>query len=98
MRPLWLLWLAPLATGCATSRPAPETKIEYVSQRVEVPVQVRCKVTFPERPLYALDDPTLKDKTVFDKATAALVGIEQRRAYEERLEAALKVCADAIEK
>jgi hypothetical protein len=59
---------------------------------------VRCKVEFPERPAYALDDPALKDKSVFDKATAALVEIEQRRAYEERLEAALKVCADAIAK
>jgi hypothetical protein len=96
MRPFWLLWLVPLAAGCAT--PPPETKIEYVPQRVEVPVQVRCKVEFPEHAPYALDDPALKDKTVFDKTTAALVEIEQRRAYEERLEAALKVCADATGK
>jgi hypothetical protein len=41
-----------------------------------------------------LEDPALKDKTSFDKTTAALVEIEQRRAYEEKLEAALKVCAD----
>jgi hypothetical protein len=41
-----------------------------------------------------LGDPALKDKTSFDKTTAALVEIEQRRAYEEKLEAALKVCAD----
>jgi hypothetical protein len=40
-------------------------------------------------------DPALKDKTSFDKTTAALVEIEQRRAYEEKLEAALKVCADS---
>jgi hypothetical protein len=80
---------------CACATKPPETKIEYVPQRVEVPVQVRCKVQYPEHPPYAMDDPALKDKTVFDKATAALVEIEQRRAYEERLEAALKVCADS---
>ena len=55
---------------------------------------VRCRVAFPARPAYALEDPALKDETSFDKTTAALVEIEQRRAYEEKLEAALKVCAD----
>jgi hypothetical protein len=84
-----------LASACATQKcPPPETKVEYVPQRVEVTVPIRCRVAFPARPAYALEDPTLKDKTSFDKTTAALVEIEQRRAYEEKLEAALKVCAD----
>jgi hypothetical protein len=84
-----------LASACATQKcPPPETKVEYVPQRVEVSVPVRCRVAFPARPAYALEDPALKDKTSFDKTTAALVEIEQRRAYEEKLEAALKVCAD----
>jgi hypothetical protein len=95
MRGIWLLALTPLACACATKCPPPETKVEFVPQRVEVPVQVRCKIDFPPRPSYALDDPSLKDKSFFDKATAALVEIEQRRAYEERLEAALSACADA---
>jgi hypothetical protein len=84
-----------LASACATQKcPPPETKVEYVPQRVEVTVPIRCRVAFPAHPAYALEDPTLKDKTSFDKTTAALVEIEQRRAYEEKLEAALKVCAD----
>ena len=84
-----------LASACATQKcPPPETKVEYVPQRVEVSVPVRCRVAFPARPAYALEDRALKDKTSFDKTTAALVEIEQRRAYEEKLEAALKVCAD----
>jgi hypothetical protein len=94
VRALWLIAVVPLASACATKCPPPETKVEYVPQRVEVPVSIRCKVDFPEHPTYALDDPALRDKTLFDKMTAALVEIEQRRAYEERLEAALKVCAD----
>lgn len=94
MKNAWLIGLIPLACGCATKPPPPEVKVEFVPQRVEVPVQVRCKIDFPEKPAFALDDPSLQSKTVFDKATAALVEIEQRRAYEERLEAALHACAD----
>jgi hypothetical protein len=95
MRLLCPLIAALMASACATQKcPPPETKVEYVPQRVEVSVPVRCKVVFPARPAYALEDPALKDKTSFDKATAALVEIERRRAYEEKLEAALKVCAD----
>jgi hypothetical protein len=95
MRGLWSSALTPLACACATRCPAREIKVEPVSQTVEVPVQVRCKIDLPARPSYALDDPSLKDRSFFDKATAALVEVEQRRAYEERLEAALKACADA---
>ena len=95
MRVLCPILVAVLTSACATQKcPPPETKVEYVPQRVEVSVPVRCKVAFPARPAYALEDPGLKDKTSFDKTTAALVEIEQRRAYEEKLEAALKVCAD----
>jgi len=95
MKPLCPLIAMLLVSACATQKcPPPETKVEFVPQRVEVPVPVRCKVAFPVRPSYALEDPTLKDKTSFDKTTAALVEIEQRRAYEEKLEAALKVCAE----
>ena len=95
MRTLFCLMATLLASACATQKcPPPETKVEYVPQRVEVSVPVRCRVAFPARPAYALEDPGLKDKTSFDKTTAALVEIEQRRAYEEKLEAALKVCAD----
>ena len=94
MRTLLSLMATLLASACATQKcPPPETKVEYVPQRVEVSVPVRCSVAFPARPAYALEDPALKDKTSFDKATAALVEIEQRRAYEEKLEAVLKVCA-----
>ena len=95
MRTLFCLMTTLLASACATQKcPPPETKVEYVPQRVEVSVPVRCRIAFPARPAYALEDPALKDKTSFDKTTAALVEIEQRRAYEEKLEAALKVCAD----
>src|SRR4030095_5453120 len=53
-----------LASACATQKcPPPETKVEYVPQRVEVTVPIRCRVAFPAHPAYALEDPTLKDKT-----------------------------------
>ena len=95
MKALCSLIAAVTACGCATQKcPPPETKVEYVPQRVEVSVPVRCKVAFPARPAYALEDPGLKNGTSFDKTTAALVEIEQRRAYEEKLEAALKACSE----
>ena len=95
MKALCSLIAAVTAWGCATQKcPPPETKVEYVPQRVEVSVPVRCKVAFPVRPAYALEDPGLKNGTSFDKTTAALAEIEQRRAYEEKLEAALKACSE----
>jgi hypothetical protein len=91
MRALCPLIAAILAFACATqTRPPPETKVEYVSQRVEISVPVRCKVAFPERPAYALEDPALKDKTAFDNTPPRW----WRSSSAEKLEAALKACAD----
>ena len=95
MKAHWCLLLAPLLSACATQKcPPPEQKIEYVPQRVEVPVEVRCRIEIPARPAYALDDPALIDKDLLAKASAALTEIEQRRAYEEKLEAALRTCTE----
>jgi hypothetical protein len=91
MKAHWCLLLVPLLSACATQRcPPPEPKIEYVPQRVGVPVEVRCRIEIPARPAYALDDPALVDKDLLARTAAALTGIEQRRAYEEKLEAALR--------
>lgn len=61
------------------------------TKTVEVPVAMPCKVQQVERPAWALDqvDPAAD---VFTKGRAALVEVQQRAAYEVRLEAAVAAC------
>ena len=62
-----------------------------VPQRYEVPVQVPCRVTVPEKPVWATE--SLKpDADIFDKVKALLAERRQRQAYETKLEAAAKAC------
>jgi hypothetical protein len=67
--------------------------VQYVPQSVEVKVPVRCDVQIPARPAWPLDDPALVRKDLHVKGRAAIAELEQRRAYEARLEAALRACA-----
>jgi hypothetical protein len=52
-----------------------------------------CKVRIPPRPAWPLDDPALASKDLYARGRAAIAEIELRRAYEARLEAALRACA-----
>lgn len=71
--------------GCASAPPVVRT------ERVEVPVPVPCVVARIERPAWALDE--LPDGAgLYLQVRAALVEIEQRRAYEAALEAAMAAC------
>jgi hypothetical protein len=58
-----------------------------------VQAPARCAQEMPPKPLWPLDDPALRGKDLYAKASAALVEIELRRAYEAKLEAALRACA-----
>lgn len=61
----------------------------------EVAAPAPCEGKLPPRPRWPLDDPALSSKDVAAKAQAALKEIELRRAYEAKLEAALKACTQA---
>jgi hypothetical protein len=64
--------------------------------RMQAPA--RCAVKIPPKPIWPLDDPALRGKDLYAKAQAALAEIELRRAYEAKLEAALRACAQTAER
>ena len=74
-----------LLASCA----APQTVFRPVS--VEVPVATPCKAAAVATPDYALAHVAATD-SLFDKARAALVEIDQRKAYETALESQLTLC------
>lgn len=79
--------LLPLIGGClATTGPA------IVDHNVMV--QIPCNVTLPEKPVYSLTDTGTVQDSIFDKTKKSLAEIEERKAYEAKLEAAAKSCAD----
>lgn len=80
--------LSLLLAGCSA---IPEKPIVQTVE-VKVPVQVPCKVSLPERPVFELDK-TPADAGIFDLAKAAVIEIKQRRAYQAELEAAAKSCS-----
>lgn len=83
----WLLCPLLLALAGCASKP----QIVVRTERVEVPVQVPCRAPEIERPQWAVD--ALPDGAgVFARVKAMAVEIEQRRAYEARLEAAIGAC------
>lgn len=85
MRRAACVLLAAALAGCAGAPVAVRT------ERVEVPVSVPCRTPEIPRPAWALD--TLpKGASLFQRVQAAFVEIEQRRAYEARLEAAVRAC------
>lgn len=76
------LALAAVLCGCSTTPRA---------ERVEVPIQVPCRVTVPEEPVYATSTLTAQS-TIWDQAKALLAEIQQRRAYTAKLHAAARAC------
>jgi len=77
--------LAATVSGCATAPIAVRT------ERVEVPVSVPCKTPKIDRPAWAVNA-LPPSAMLFQRVRAMAVEIEQRAAYEARLEAAVKSC------
>lgn len=74
-----------LLSGCESSPPIVETQI------IEKPVPVPCRIAPIERPRFAVDQVSPADDMVtINRALRA--EIEQRRAHELKLEAAIKSC------
>lgn len=83
----WLLFpLVIVLSGCAST-----PQIVVRTERVEVPVQVPCRTPAVERPKWAVDA-LPAGAGLFDRVRAMAVELEQRRAYEARLEAATSAC------
>lgn len=78
--------LAAAVSGCASNAP-----IAVRTERIEVPVSIPCKTPEVKRPAWALDA-LPSGATLYQRVRAFAVEIEQRRAYEARLEAAVKSC------
>lgn len=74
-----------LLTGCAGLMPAPKVV------EVKVPVQVQCKVTPPERPLFAVDGLPV-GSGIWEQMKALRAERQQRIGYEVELEAVVKAC------
>jgi hypothetical protein len=62
-----------------------------VPVEVKIPIEVPCRAPHVEKPMFALDVAKTSDK-LYSKGVATIAEIEQRKAYETRLEAALKAC------
>lgn len=92
MRTIALISAALLA-GCETN----PTKVVTDVQVVEKPVPVHCKIAWPTQPtshvsLVQLTGDSLKDLVMIERAKEA--ELEERIAYEAKLEAAAQACVD----
>ncbi len=74
-----------LLAGC-------NTKVIREPVEVQVMVPVPCLQAAVAKPSWILDNPDVAKKNVFDKMLAVLQELEQRRAYEAELEAAMQAC------
>ncbi len=83
----WLLLLALLIAGCASTTPPSPT----VPQRVEIPVPVPCKIPQIEKPSFAVDGLPI-GSDIWDQMSALRAERKQRQGYEVKLEAAIKSC------
>lgn len=81
---LILLAIAAL-TGCQCP-----TKIQYVDRNILVTIP--CKTPSIDKPVMPLTDTGAISDDVFTKTKKAVSELDQRRAYEEKLEAAVKAC------
>lgn len=85
---------AALLAGCVTT----QTKVVTDVQVVEKPVPVRCEIKWPARPAAYVDQVQLTGRPLEDLVRiwrAAEAELEERIAYEKKLEAAAKACVDA---
>lgn len=81
---LGLVCMALMLTGCGLM-PAPKVV------EVKVPVQVQCKVTHPDRPLFAVDGLPV-GSGIWEQMKALRAERLQRIGYEIELEAAVRAC------
>lgn len=81
-----LISVLTLLQGCSGMSP-----IVTQTRTVEIPVSVPCRVPSIVAPAWALGEVDIA-ADVFTKGRAALVEIEQRKAFEEQLAAALAIC------
>lgn len=75
-----------LLAGCSAAREAPPQTI-----RVEVPVSVPCRPTWPEKPAWPTDGLAL-DAPLWDQMAALRAERKLMRGYVGGLEAALRGC------
>ncbi len=79
------LWLLFLLAACAPHTPV------FAPVDVDLPLAVPCRAALVAKPAFALGEISAKDN-VAEKVRAALVEIQQRRAYEMELEAQNAAC------
>lgn len=88
MNRAWLFFLfAIMLPGCQTK--APEVRMQTV--RVEIPVQVPCRIKSVDEPVFAAS--ALKKTDLLEvKVRALLAERRQRIGYEKQLKAGLTAC------
>jgi hypothetical protein len=84
---LFILVLAGLLFGCATTDPT----IKTVIQRVEIPISVPCRAKVPEAPDLNFKRLTT-DQSIYEKTKALLADRKLHLGYEAELLAALNSC------
>lgn len=89
MRLLILLAVFALS-GCLTT---PERDPIIITKTVEVPVAVKCVISYPKEPSHKVTD-VPSDATAYHKARGALQELEGQRQYAKELRAALTTCAE----
>jgi len=87
MRYFIIAIMVAILAGCATPAPV----IDVKTQKVEVPVEVPCKVTVPPAPDYNFNKSKPTD-SVFDKTKALLADRDLSLGYQAQLLAALNSC------
>ena len=88
MRRPSLLTAALILAGCASAPPIPPAP---QVQKVDVPVEVTCKVPNVTPPLFAVDSLAIGDG-IYNQMKALRAERLQRIGYEKKLFAALKSC------
>ena len=81
---MFFIVLVLMLAGCAT-QPTPAVV------KVDVPVPVKCTITPPEKPDYAVDSLPI-GADIWDKMAALRADRITRQAYEKELEAAIQSC------
>ena len=74
-----------LLSACAAPPPV------FKPVDVDMPVPIRCAVAMPTEPDFALGH-TAPSDDVFTKTKAALIELDQRKAFEAELESQLALC------
>lgn len=77
-------------SGCA-AMPEPEPQIIIKTVEVKIPAPVPCRIDPIPKPAFALDA-AKTSQGLYLKGAAALAEINQRKAYEAKLEAAVASC------